>query len=133
MADGIPFDRDLDFEYGRIEHVSPLIRRVIAPNGGPFTFHGTGTYVIGRGKLAVVDPGPLLASHIEALKHALRGETITQSCQPHHRTIRQRPRRSRGLGGADLRLRPARRWPDRSRRRRRGRRRRELRAGYRDR
>ena len=77
MADGIPFDRELDFEYGRIERVSPSIRRVIAPNGGPFTFHGTGTYVIGRGKLAVVDPGPLLSSHIQALKHALRGETIT--------------------------------------------------------
>ncbi len=77
MADGIPFDRSLDFEYGRMESVSPLIRRVIAPNGGPFTFHGTGTYVVGRGKVAVVDPGPLLTSHIDALKHTLRGETIT--------------------------------------------------------
>ena len=70
MADGIPFDRELKFEYGRIEAVSPTIRRVIAPNGGPFTFHGTGTYVIGRGKVAVVDPGPLLSAHIDALKHA---------------------------------------------------------------
>ncbi|MCY4190424.1 MAG: MBL fold metallo-hydrolase [Rhodospirillaceae bacterium] len=77
MADGIPFDRSLDFEYGQVEAVSPLIRRVIAPNGGPFTFHGTGTYVVGRGKVAVVDPGPLLTSHIKALKNALRGETIT--------------------------------------------------------
>ena len=77
MMDGIPFDRDLEFEYGRIEAVSPLIRRVIARNGGPFTFHGTGTYVIGRGTVAVVDPGPLLASHIAALKHALRGETVS--------------------------------------------------------
>jgi glyoxylase-like metal-dependent hydrolase (beta-lactamase superfamily II) len=77
MADGIPFDRDLEFEYGRIEAVSPLIRRVVARNGGPFTFHGTGTYVIGRGNVAVIDPGPLLSSHIEALKHALRGETVS--------------------------------------------------------
>ena len=77
MADGIPFDRTLDFDYGQIEAVSPLIRRVIAPNGGPFTFHGTGTYVIGHGNVAVVDPGPLLNAHIDALKHALRGETIT--------------------------------------------------------
>lgn len=77
MADGIPFDRTLDFDYGQIEAVSPLIRRVIAPNGGPFTFHGTGTYIIGHGKVAVVDPGPLLSAHIDALKHALRGETIS--------------------------------------------------------
>lgn len=77
MADGIPFDRTLDFDYGQIEAVSPLIRRVIAPNGGPFTFHGTGTYVIGHGKVAVVDPGPLLNNHIDALKQALRGETVT--------------------------------------------------------
>jgi len=77
MADGIPFERTLDFDYGQIEAVSPLIRRVIAPNGGPFTFHGTGTYVIGHGNVAVVDPGPLLNSHIDALKNALRGETIT--------------------------------------------------------
>ena len=77
MADGIPFERELSFEYGRIEAVSPLIRRIVAPNGGPFTFHGTGTYVIGHGTVAVVDPGPLLPGHIEALKHALRGETVS--------------------------------------------------------
>jgi glyoxylase-like metal-dependent hydrolase (beta-lactamase superfamily II) len=72
----IPFRRDLEFEYGRLETVSPLIRRIVARNPGPFTLHGTGTYVVGHGRVAVIDPGPALPEHIEALLHALRGETI---------------------------------------------------------
>ena len=54
----IPFVRQMAFEYGRADPVSPLIRRVIANNPGPFTFHGTGTYIVGRGEVAVIDPGP---------------------------------------------------------------------------
>jgi glyoxylase-like metal-dependent hydrolase (beta-lactamase superfamily II) len=72
----IPFRRDLEFEYGRLETISPLIRRIVARNPGPFTLHGTGTYVVGHGRVAVIDPGPALPEHIEALLHALRGETI---------------------------------------------------------
>ena len=63
----IPFRRDLDFEYGRLETLSPLIRRVVARNPGPFTLHGTGTYVVGHGRVAVIDPGPALPEHIDAL------------------------------------------------------------------
>ena len=44
----IPFVREFDFAYGRRDQVSPLIQRVIANNPGPFTFTGTGTYVVGR-------------------------------------------------------------------------------------
>lgn len=73
----IPFNRELDFEYGRADQVSPLIRRVIAPNSGPFSFYGTGTYILGSGKVAVVDPGPLDDSHLEALKRAVDGEEVT--------------------------------------------------------
>ncbi len=74
---GIPFKRDFDFAYGRCDQVSPLIRRVIASNPGPFTFTGTGTYILGHGRVAVVDPGPLLDDHLEALKAALDGETVS--------------------------------------------------------
>ncbi len=54
----IPYVRDIEIEYGRCDQVSPLIRRVTANNPGPFTFKGTGTYIIGHGNVAVVDPGP---------------------------------------------------------------------------
>ena len=50
----------IDFEpmYGEMVDVSPLLRRLVCKNPSKFTFHGTGTYVIGRGDVAVVDPGP---------------------------------------------------------------------------
>jgi len=74
----IPFVRDLQFEYGRCDQVSPLIRRVIARNPGPFTFTGTGTYIIGHGDhVAVIDPGPLDEAHLAALLAAVKGETVT--------------------------------------------------------
>ena len=77
MSDDIPFERDLEFEYGAVREVSPLLRRVIANNPSPFTFTGTGTYIIGRGNVAVVDPGPLDDAHLAALLKALDGETVT--------------------------------------------------------
>jgi len=72
----IPFVRDIEFEYGKVEQVSPLLRRVIANNPGPFTFIGTGVYIVGKGEVAVIDPGPNLPEHFEALKAALEGETV---------------------------------------------------------
>jgi glyoxylase-like metal-dependent hydrolase (beta-lactamase superfamily II) len=76
-------NRDFACVYGRLEPVSPLIRRIVAENPGPFTFMGTGTYVVGRGKVAVIDPGPLLPAHIDALLAALAGETITHLLVTH--------------------------------------------------
>jgi glyoxylase-like metal-dependent hydrolase (beta-lactamase superfamily II) len=63
--------------------VSPLIRRIVAENPSPFTFRGTGTYVVGRGSVAVIDPGPDLAPHVQALMQALRGETVTHILVTH--------------------------------------------------
>ena len=63
--------------YGVAEQVSSRIRRLMAPNPGPFTFHGTGVYIVGAGKsVAVIDPGPDLPDHIEALKRALTGRKV---------------------------------------------------------
>ena len=73
----IPFKKDLTFEYGLADQVSPLIRRVIAPNPSAFTLHGTGTYIVGHGQVAVIDPGPDDPDHIEAILHALKGETVS--------------------------------------------------------
>lgn len=79
----IPFVRDLTFEYGRVDQVSPLIRRVVANNPGPFTFNGTGVYIVGRGEVAVIDPGPDLPEHLDALLAALQGETVTAILTTH--------------------------------------------------
>jgi glyoxylase-like metal-dependent hydrolase (beta-lactamase superfamily II) len=83
MAVAIPFRRDFAFAYGKLEPVAPGIRRIVADNPGPFTFRGTGTYVIGHGKVAIIDPGPDLAAHIDALLAALRGETVTHILVTH--------------------------------------------------
>ena len=79
-------DRDFTFSYGRLETVSPSIRRIVAQNPGPFTFMGTGTYVVGHGRVAVIDPGPLLPAHIDALLNALASETITHILVTHTHT-----------------------------------------------
>jgi len=80
---GIPFVRDLDFAYGRADKASPLIRRVIAQNPGPFTFLGTGVYIVGKGDVAVIDPGPPIDAHFAALKVALTGERVTHVFTTH--------------------------------------------------
>ncbi len=77
MPTKIPFTYKYDFEYAALERLTPLIRRVTARNPSGFTFQGTGTYIIGDGKVAVIDPGPMLDEHIEALKHLLDGEEVT--------------------------------------------------------
>ena len=77
MAAKIPFVRDMDFEYGVPQQVSPLIRRLVANNPGPFTYKGTGVYLVGHGEVAVIDPGPDAADHLDALMRATEGERIT--------------------------------------------------------
>lgn len=79
----IPFRTDMQFEYAALETISPLVRRIVARNPGPFTFHGTGTYVIGHGKVAVIDAGPNAREHLEALLGALAGEEITHQLVTH--------------------------------------------------
>ena len=83
----IPFVREFSFEYGRSDRVSPLIRRVVANNPGPFTFTGTGTYIIGRDEpgagVAVIDPGPLDDAHLKALLAAVEGQTVSHVLVTH--------------------------------------------------
>ena len=79
----IPFVRQFDFEYGRCDQVSPLIRRVVAENPGPFTFTGTGTYIVGHGEVAVIDPGPPDHRHLEALLEAVKGERVSHVLVTH--------------------------------------------------
>ena len=80
----IPYVRDIEIEYGRCDQVSPLIRRVTANNPGPFTFKGTGTYIVGQGEVAVIDPGPDDPAHLEAILAAVAGERVTHILITHH-------------------------------------------------
>lgn len=73
----IAFTHEYEFEYAKLETLTPLIRRVTARNPSGFTFHGTGTYIVGKEEVAVIDPGPLLDEHIEALKSLLAEETVS--------------------------------------------------------
>ena len=53
--------------HGEVRTLSPRLRRIVAPNPGPMTGPGTNTYVVGDDDLVIVDPGPAIPSHIEAL------------------------------------------------------------------
>ena len=83
MSDDIPFDRSFDLPPGRAEEVRPGVRRVLANNSGPFTFKGTLTYIVGRGQVAVIDPGPLDEAHVAAVLDAVRGEAVTHILVTH--------------------------------------------------
>lgn len=79
----IPFHKEFAFAYGEAHIVSPLIRRLVAPNAGRFTGPGTGTFIIGRGRVAVIDPGPDNADHFAALQSELHDETVTHVLVTH--------------------------------------------------
>jgi glyoxylase-like metal-dependent hydrolase (beta-lactamase superfamily II) len=72
----IPFLRDDTLPHGEAGQVLPLVRRIVCGNPGPFTFRGTNTYVIGRGEVAVLDPGPADAVHLAAILRATQGERV---------------------------------------------------------
>lgn len=67
----IAFQRELVFEYGVPAPVSPLIRRVVSNNPGPFTYFGTGVYIIGENDVAVIDPGPDQPGQLDMLLAAI--------------------------------------------------------------
>ncbi len=58
------------------ERVSALVRRVVAPNGGPFTYKGTCSYIVGAGEVAIIDPGPADPRHLAAMLAAISGERL---------------------------------------------------------
>ncbi len=76
----LTLDRE-SFTYGVSQPVVPLVRRVIAENPSKFTYFGTGTYIVGgdvegRGDVVVIDPGPRLDAHRDALATALEGCSV---------------------------------------------------------
>lgn len=77
MKTKIPFKKHFDFEYEKIQRLSPLVRRIVAENPNFFTFFGTNTYIIGNGEVALIDPGPDSSEHIDTIIQGLEGEKIT--------------------------------------------------------
>jgi len=83
MSENIEYNKVFDLVPGRPAEVAPGVRAIVANNPGPFTFKGTVSYIIGRGKVAILDPGPNDDSHVAAILDAVRGETVTHVLVTH--------------------------------------------------
>ncbi len=83
VNEDVPFNRDFPLKPGVVEEVVPGVRRVLCNNPSPFTFSGTVSYIVGRGKVAIIDPGPDNAAHAQALLDAVKGETVTHIVVTH--------------------------------------------------
>ena len=69
---------------GHVTRLEPGLRRVLAPNPSPMTHWGTNTYILGEGRVAVIDPGPADRSHLSAILDALSpGETVSHILVTH--------------------------------------------------
>jgi glyoxylase-like metal-dependent hydrolase (beta-lactamase superfamily II) len=102
-SDDIPFDKRFDLPPGKVEEVVPGVRRLLVDNPSPFTFKGTLTYIVGRGNVAIIDPGPLDEAHIAALLDAVRGETVTHIFVTHtHRDHSPATPRIKAATGAQV-------------------------------
>jgi glyoxylase-like metal-dependent hydrolase (beta-lactamase superfamily II) len=73
----IPFLKQDPLAHGAVERTAPGVRRILCNNPSAFTFRGTNTYIIGEGKVAVLDPGPEDAEHLAAILAATQGEVVT--------------------------------------------------------
>jgi glyoxylase-like metal-dependent hydrolase (beta-lactamase superfamily II) len=82
-SDDVPFNREFALQPGVVEEIRPGLRRVLCNNPSPFTFTGTVSYIVGRGKVAIIDPGPADEAHAAALLDAVKGETVTHILVTH--------------------------------------------------
>ena len=80
-------ERQADGALGAVEEMGGGIRRIVAPNPSPMTLHGTNTYLIGEREVAVIDPGPDIPSHLEAILAALGpGQRVSHIFVTHSHT-----------------------------------------------
>jgi glyoxylase-like metal-dependent hydrolase (beta-lactamase superfamily II) len=76
----------VDAPYARIEQVEPGIGRLLAHNPSAFTYYGTQSYLAGEREVAVIDPGPDLPEHLEALERAIGSRRVVAiMCTHTHR------------------------------------------------
>lgn len=101
MSDELEFVREFVPAHGSAVTVAPDVQRLTAPNAGPFTFHGTNSYIIGGKSVCVIDPGPEDEAHWQALVGALDGREVTHIAVSHtHRDHSPLARRLKALTGA---------------------------------
>lgn len=97
----LDFDTQFEPHYGEAIEIAPSIRRVTVNNPGPFTFHGTNTYIVGEGTLAVIDPGPEDPMHLESILRAIDGRPVSHIFVSHtHRDHSPLAKELRQLTGA---------------------------------
>lgn len=103
VNEDVPFNRNFPLKPGVAEEVMPGVRRVLCNNPSPFTFTGTVSYIVGRGKVAIIDPGPDDEAHAKALLDAVRGETVTHILVTHtHRDHSPNTPRIKAATGAPV-------------------------------
>lgn len=103
VNDDIPFNRNFPLAPGVSDEVVRGVRRVLCNNPSPFTFSGTVSYIVGRGNVAIVDPGPDDEAHANALLDAVRGETVTHILVTHtHRDHSPNAARIKAATGATI-------------------------------
>jgi glyoxylase-like metal-dependent hydrolase (beta-lactamase superfamily II) len=83
MSESLKFNTVMHFAYGVPDRMAPGVVRLVAPNGGPLTFKGTNTYLVGDDVLAVIDPGPDDAAHRDAILAAAAGRPIAHILATH--------------------------------------------------
>src|SRR3981189_850318 len=101
--DDVPFNRNFPLTPGVVDQVRPGVRRILCDNPSPFTFTGTVSYIVGEGKVAIIDPGPDNEAHAAALLNAVRGETVTHILVTHtHRDHSPNTARIKAATGATV-------------------------------
>ncbi|GAC1495035.1 MAG: MBL fold metallo-hydrolase [Bradyrhizobium sp.] len=102
-SDDILFNCDFALRPGVVDEVRPWVRRILCDNPSPFTFTGTVSYIVGRGKVAIIDPGPDDEAHAAALLDAVRGETVSHILVTHtHRDHSPNAARIKAATGAPV-------------------------------
>ncbi len=79
----LTFDKTFRPEHGRAVPLGDDILRITVNNPGPFTFHGTNSYVVGRDNVCVIDPGPEDEAHLEVLLEAIGGRPVSHILVSH--------------------------------------------------
>ncbi|MCO6186957.1 MBL fold metallo-hydrolase [Rhizobium sp. L1K21] len=84
MSDDTPkFETAFEPAHGQAIMVADNVQRITVRNPGPFTFHGTNSYIVGKDSVCVIDPGPDNDEHFDALMRALAGREVTHIAVSH--------------------------------------------------
>lgn len=88
---------------GQAIQLEPLVTRILAANPSPFTYTGTETYLVGTNDVAVIDPGPDLPEHVDAILRAIAGRPVVAIlCTHTHRDHSPASRAIKAATGAPI-------------------------------